>query len=361
MEAVREDGDYYLFSPVSSGLYGLYGEDFELRYNQLVMEGKYHSKVKAREIFSKIVEARIHKYCFIMFIDTVCREAGEWIAGSNICTEIIGNHTKDKTVVCTLGSVNLSRCFSDRDIEVATEACVKLLHYSLLSSKAPTERGQRFNKEDQMIGCSFMGLAEYLSRMGFVAGTQEYLNEIERICIIRNETIQKYIRSTNGRFNPIRTTTSPPNESIAIICGTTSSHELPVSTNFTKGLNGKSLPIVLPNYKGKTAYELSIEEQIAIIKTLQKHTDQAISFNTYHSDMKFKAGIKYLLEQELSSDNSEALRREIDAMSSAMTKTLINEVSTSIIKSWSEKIKTLYYIRKEDIPIELAACQACAG
>jgi ribonucleotide reductase alpha subunit len=126
-------------------------------------------------------------------------------------------------------------------------------------------------------------------------------------------------------------------------------------------LNGKSLPIVLPNYKGKTAYELSIEEQIAIIKTLQKHTDQAISFNTYHSDMKFKAGIKYLLEQELSSDNSEALRREIDAMSSAMTKTLINEVSTSIIKSWSEKIKTLYYIRKEDIPIELAACQACAG
>jgi ribonucleotide reductase alpha subunit len=363
MRAVISDDYYYLFSPVNSGLYGLYGTDFEEQYDKAVISGSYIKRVKARDIFAKIVEARIHKYCFIMFIDTVCNVAGQWIGGSNICTEIIGQCNSEQSVVCTLASINLSLCRNDSDIRLASEACIKLLHYNLLSAKAPIKRGRKFNESDQMVGCSFMGLAEYLSVKGFVAGEQEYLDEIGRICTIRQQEIETYINSTNGSFNPIRTTTSPPNESLAIICNTTSSHELPVSNNFTKGLNGKSFPVILSKYTGKYAFDLSMDQQLDIIEVLQKHTDQAISFNTYHTDRKLQQALSYMLDAEINGSDDEAAfaRKDIVRISELIRHKFINEVAYSITSAWKRKIKTLYYVRKEDVKIEGNSCESCAG
>lgn len=60
MECVEKDSDWYLMCPsVSEGLTEAYGEKFNDLYKKYIDEGKYMRKVKAREVWNKILESQM--------------------------------------------------------------------------------------------------------------------------------------------------------------------------------------------------------------------------------------------------------------------------------------------------------------
>lgn len=91
METVDTDGDWYLMDPKQSpGLADVYGDDFVKLYNKYVEDNKYRKKVKAREVWSKILELQIETGTpYILYKDVINSRSNQKnigvIKSSNLC------------------------------------------------------------------------------------------------------------------------------------------------------------------------------------------------------------------------------------------------------------------------------------
>jgi ribonucleoside-diphosphate reductase alpha subunit len=118
MERVHSDDDWTLFDPDRApGLDAVHGEAFDSLYRQYESDGRGHSTVKARLIWTTAMESMVETGTpYIMFKDACNRKSNQQnlgtIKSSNLCTEIVQFSSKDETAVCNLASVCLPSCVS---------------------------------------------------------------------------------------------------------------------------------------------------------------------------------------------------------------------------------------------------------
>lgn len=132
MERVREDGDWYMFSPDEvPELHEIYGKEFERKYKEytkLGLDGKLQNfkVIKAKDLWKKMLRSLFETgHPWVTFKDpSNIRYSNQHVGtvhSSNLCTEIL-LHTKPtrykedgsrgvteygETAVCNLGSLNL--------------------------------------------------------------------------------------------------------------------------------------------------------------------------------------------------------------------------------------------------------------
>ena len=91
MEAVNNDGDWWLMCPNESpNLHDVYGQEFETLYKQYVSEGKFRRKIKARDLWMKILENQIETGTpYMLYKDSINEKSNQKnigvISSSNLC------------------------------------------------------------------------------------------------------------------------------------------------------------------------------------------------------------------------------------------------------------------------------------
>ena len=114
MKKIEENSDWYLMCPnICQGLSDVYGEQFETLYNQYVEQGKYIKKIKARELWFKILDSQMETGTPYMLYKDACNSKTNQknlgtIKSSNLCCEIVEYSDNKESAVCNLASISLS-------------------------------------------------------------------------------------------------------------------------------------------------------------------------------------------------------------------------------------------------------------
>jgi ribonucleoside-diphosphate reductase alpha chain len=196
MERVEKDLNWSLFSPSEvPGLHEVYGQKFVDLYTKAESEGKARRTVKARDLWSKILEAQIETGTpYILYKDAANRKSNQQnlgtIKSSNLCTEIIEYTDKDEQAVCNLASIPVNKFLKSKDNRTAKIVRGKCdvdheLLYSVSYQTAinlnqvidvnyyPTPETQKSNMRHRPIGIGVQGLADLYAVMGIPFTSEE--------------------------------------------------------------------------------------------------------------------------------------------------------------------------------------------
>ena len=121
MRRVIADENWYLMCPSDCPkLLETYDKvdtnDFSIAYNQYIKESKYRYVIKARNIFSKIMESQVETGVpYILFKDNINRKSNQSnigiIKSSNLCAEITEVSTSSEYAVCNLASIAVNKFY----------------------------------------------------------------------------------------------------------------------------------------------------------------------------------------------------------------------------------------------------------
>ena len=175
MERVKENQDWTLFSPDEApGLDDIYGEDFKKLYEKYEAEGKGRKKIKAQDLWYKIIEAQIETGVpYMLYKDAANLKSNQknlgTIKSSNLCTEIIEYSSPEETAVCNLASIALpkfvvgkgKKAYFDFDAlkDIAYTATINL-NRVIDVNYYPTKETKKSNMLHRPIGLGVQGLAD---------------------------------------------------------------------------------------------------------------------------------------------------------------------------------------------------------
>jgi ribonucleoside-diphosphate reductase alpha chain len=182
MRRVEEDGVWSLMCPDEcKGLVDSYGEEFEKLYIQYEGDRRYKKQVKARELWSHIIENQIETGMpYLSFKDNVNRRNMQAhlgvIRNSNLCNEIALYSDKNNYAVCNLASICLPR-FVENDtfnfeklMEVAG-VITRNLNNVIDVNFYPVPETRKTNMENRPIGIGVQGLADVYCLLGLPFGS----------------------------------------------------------------------------------------------------------------------------------------------------------------------------------------------
>jgi ribonucleoside-diphosphate reductase alpha subunit len=115
MKRVQDDAEWALMCPFQSpGLSDVWGEQFDSLYESYERDGKYIKKIKARDLWLKILTAQMETGVpYILYKDAANSKSNQknlgTIKSSNLCTEIIEYSSPEETAVCNLASIALPK------------------------------------------------------------------------------------------------------------------------------------------------------------------------------------------------------------------------------------------------------------
>lgn len=115
MLAVENDDPWYLMgNDTNPGLTDVYGEDFEILYMRYIAEGNYRKKVKARDIWNKILISQMETGLpYMMYKDQVNKKTNQKNIGvvkcGNLCAEQIEVVNEEEVSVCNISTVSLPK------------------------------------------------------------------------------------------------------------------------------------------------------------------------------------------------------------------------------------------------------------
>lgn len=181
MQLVESDGDWYLMDPhACPDLRDLYAEDFTKRYFEYVEQGKYHKKVKARDLWLEIMDAQVETGLpYILYKDAANVKSNQKNLGtlhnSNLCTEIMEFSGYDKfgklhQAICNLASVSLHQFVKGGEYDhdalwsVVYQMTVNLNRVIDINFY-PLEAGRYSNMMMRPIGLGVQGLADTFFKM----------------------------------------------------------------------------------------------------------------------------------------------------------------------------------------------------
>lgn len=113
MKQVECDGDWYLIDPDEcKGLNDTYGDDFDKLYWDYVEKGKYKKKVKAQDIWMKVLESQIETGTpYILYKDNINKMSNQknigTIKSSNLCAEIALYSDDSQYACCFTGDTQI--------------------------------------------------------------------------------------------------------------------------------------------------------------------------------------------------------------------------------------------------------------
>ncbi|MBX3200463.1 MAG: ribonucleoside-diphosphate reductase subunit alpha [Labilithrix sp.] len=182
MRRVELDGEWSLFDPkIVPQLPDLFGEAFEAAYIEAEDKGLAQRKVKARDLYARMMRTLAQTgNGWMTFKDKsnkACNQTalpGRVVHLSNLCTEILEVTSAGETAVCNLGSINLSRHVKidggraeldwdklARTVRVAVrqlDQVIDLNYYAIPSARASNERWRP-------VGLGLMGLQDLFFQM----------------------------------------------------------------------------------------------------------------------------------------------------------------------------------------------------
>ena len=189
MKRVEEEGEWSLMCPnVSKGLSEVYGEDYEKLYIKYENEGKYVRKVKAQDLWFKILESQIETGTpYMLYKDSANSKSNQknlgTIKSSNLCCEIIEYTSPEETAVCNLASINLSKFvnpkfpgktyFDFKMLSEVTRVVTRNLNRIIDLNFYPIPEAKNSNMKHRPIGIGVQGLADAFILMGYPFESEE--------------------------------------------------------------------------------------------------------------------------------------------------------------------------------------------
>ncbi|WP_420821712.1 ribonucleoside-diphosphate reductase subunit alpha [Pyxidicoccus trucidator] len=184
MKRVEGDGDWSLFDPkVVPHLTDLYGDAFEKAYAEAEAKGLAMRKVKARDLYARMMKVLAQTGNGWMTFKDICNRKsnqtgkdGNVIHLSNLCTEILEVTSQGETAVCNLGSLNLSRMVVDGKFDfdrlrANAHLALKQLDRVIDLNYYPISTAADSNRRWRPVGLGLMGLQDvfFQLRMPFDA------------------------------------------------------------------------------------------------------------------------------------------------------------------------------------------------
>ncbi len=200
MEKVEQNADWHLFCPnIILNKYGkLFSEkinqEFVELYERAVSDGNFVKKVKARELWEKILVSQIETgtpYLGYKDIVNTCNNQKNYgvIKSSNLCIEINEYSDGKEQAVCNLASIALSK-FVKRDINDKpyfdfielrkyTKLAIKNLDNVIDTNFYPTSETEISNNKHRPVGLGVQGLADTFALMeiAFDGEKAKFLNK----------------------------------------------------------------------------------------------------------------------------------------------------------------------------------------
>jgi ribonucleoside-diphosphate reductase alpha chain len=191
MKRVQADEEWSLMSSDDCpGLNDTYGEEYERLYLKYEDEGKYRKRVRALELWRKILESQIETGMpYILFKDHVNRKSNQQnlgvIKSSNLCAEIIQYSDKSQTAVCNLASICLpkfvnkeSKTFDYQKLGEVAEIATENLNRVIDVNFYPIPEAEYSNFLNRPIGLGVQGLADVycLFKVAFSSEEARILN-----------------------------------------------------------------------------------------------------------------------------------------------------------------------------------------
>lgn len=188
LKAVEQDVDWYLFCPNDIKKVGLkpfdtiYGTEFEEEYKKAVALG-YGKKVKAQEIWKKIIESQIETGVpYLLSKDNINKKTNHSNIGTvrmgNLCAEIVQAVDSDTTAICTLASQVLKSYVKDKKFDfdllhTTTRAIVRNLNHVIEINNYSTPKGKKGGLEQRAIGIGIQGFADALFLLDLIYTSTE--------------------------------------------------------------------------------------------------------------------------------------------------------------------------------------------
>jgi ribonucleoside-diphosphate reductase alpha chain len=188
MNAVKNNDDWYLFCPndiIKAGIKPLqesFGDEYETNYNKAVELG-LGKKVKAQEIWNKIIESQIETGVpYLCSKDNANKKTNHQNIGvikqSNLCNEIYQYTDEKTTAICTLSSMVLKNYVKDGEFDFQglyeeTRKVVRALNKVVNINNYSTEKGRKGGLEQRAIAIGTQGLADVFYLMDYIFTSEE--------------------------------------------------------------------------------------------------------------------------------------------------------------------------------------------
>jgi len=214
MKRVEAEADWSLFCPNEApGLAECWGDEFEALYERYEQEGRARKTIKARDLWSSILEAQIETGTpYMLYKDACNRKSNQQnlgtIKSSNLCTEIIEYTDENEVAVCNLASIALPRFIIDgkfdhnKLFEVTYQITLNL-NKIIDRNYYPVPEAERSNLRHRPIGIGIQGLADafILLRQPFESDEAQALNrEIHETIYYAAMTASKDLAITDGHY-----------------------------------------------------------------------------------------------------------------------------------------------------------------
>lgn len=192
MKRLRTGGNWTLFSPADvPDLHDLYGIKFEEKYEKYeAMDLPSARTVGALSLWRKALTMLFETgHPWITFKDPCNirspQDHAGVVYGSNLCTEITLNSSRDETAVCNLGSLNLSNLVGEKGLEKTrtrevVRTAVRMLDNVIDLNLYPTDAARNSNLRHRAVGLGVMGYQEALYSMEIPFSSQKNLEFADR-------------------------------------------------------------------------------------------------------------------------------------------------------------------------------------
>ncbi|MDE2280171.1 MAG: ribonucleoside-diphosphate reductase subunit alpha [Xanthomonadaceae bacterium] len=194
MRRVEADGEWSLFDPkVVPHFVDRWGEAFETAYRAAEAEGLAVKKVKARELYARMLRTLAQTGNGWMTFKDRCNatsnqtaKADNVIHLSNLCTEILEVTSAGETAVCNLGSVNLARHVVDGQFDfdkltATVRTAVRQLDRVIDLNFYPIATAKVANAKWRPVGLGVMGLQDVFFKLRLPFDSTEALALSTRI------------------------------------------------------------------------------------------------------------------------------------------------------------------------------------
>ena len=331
--------------------------------------GLYRDRIRARELWERILEARFRTGSpYINFIDTAnealpeaLKQQGLKIHGSNLCNEIHLPTNKDRTAVCCLSSVNIEK-YDDWRRTPMIRDLIRFLDNVLQAfiDNAPRDivKAKISALRERSLGLGAMGFHGYLQKYNtpFESAVAKSLNNrifkhIKDEALLETKLLATKRGSPGDLFGTgVRNAhllAIAPNANSSIICGCTASIE-PVKSNAyvhrTRAgshlIKNKYLATVLDKYdmNNEITWKSIINHEGSV-----QHLDNLTDYEKDTYKTAFELNQEWVIEHASDRQKYICQGQSVNLFFPAGSdKSYVNSVH---IRAWKGKLKGLYYLR----------------
>ena len=184
MERVEKNEEWTLMCPNECpGLFDCHGQEFVDLYTKYESEGKGRRTVKAREVWSKIMESQIETGTpYMLYKDAANLKSNQQnlgtIRSSNLCTEILEYTSPDEVAVCNLASIALPMFVEDGkfDHQKLYDVTYKVtynLNQVIDRNYYPVVEARNSNMRHRPVGLGVQGLADTFIKLRMPFDSEE--------------------------------------------------------------------------------------------------------------------------------------------------------------------------------------------